>query len=696
MDCSFLQRLIEDFELLRLNEQQQQQLPAIVASNTSQFLQQWVASCLDQRCLARCIQTLLADKELLYCYYPKATAILRQSNYATALMVCLTAIQLDQRSLLHQLEWRQRRSSSQSPPRKYQIKQQQQQLRRYESLPSLKLHLPAQCLSSASSSSNSSGSHLTKQRIQLINCDDIKIWTDESKSSLSTPLPPAPPPAEIAPVKATQCISNLFSSLFSATPVYTSWYNSLLGQSEQAASLLDGLLPVNGRKLDQRRQPSLFEGVSMLDYNSSPAAVATTAPLDIGSSQSVSCSSTPYSLSSDSQLDKQSLTAFLQMSRCSHNNNTQLEKENAHFAISEACIAAIEHVKWRRHEQQQPIAVAAAPVDVAGLLLPYASDNDNDNDNNNSAEAVGLQLISRFNDQQLPKLCELKWLVSEQDAPQQLLPLPKPQQQQQLQQLEDCALLRGTQNWAPPRQQIIFTEHAPVSRSQLLQQQHYRCAGCGMQVTRQYQHHFRYCNYLGKYLCTGCHRQQLSAIPAKILQSWDFHCYPVSSFAYRLIEQMYTFPLFHVPDLNARLYAMHKVLARSRRRRQQLQYVKDFIGCCRYAKREQEFFAAVPLHITNEPDLWSMCDFVDVQNYSMIRSIEQLITLSEQHVNNCVLCLGRAFVCEYCKSAKLIFPWQRKVQRCDGCGACAHYKCWKSKSVDMCLRCERLQGRLRR
>lgn len=37
-----------------------------------------------------------------------------------------------------------------------------------------------------------------------------------------------------------------------------------------------------------------------------------------------------------------------------------------------------------------------------------------------SAEGVALSLISRFSEKQLPRASELKWLVSEQDAPQQV------------------------------------------------------------------------------------------------------------------------------------------------------------------------------------------------------------------------------------------------------------------------------------
>lgn len=725
----YFQRLIEDFEFLRLTEQQQQQqadqestrsTPATVGD----FLQQWVARCLRSRCLSRCIQSLVADKELLDCYYQHGWPYLRQQSYATALCVCLTAIQLDQSSLLSQLEpmqhqqqqqrRRHRRTSSQPnfsiSQRLHVVKEEEQQLphtvallqpqpeqrsllRRVKSLPSLHtlcdvsidnlqqlgsgttaaqrprcqtLNSPrarwrrdellplSGCSISTTSSCSQMAAGSSPQRIQLINCDNIKIWTDQTSLVSVAPTPPAaipaPKPAACTAKRASP-LNSFLGNLFGSPPVYTSWYSKSRGQEEDEAAttgMLDNFLPFNGRKLDKRHQPSLFEGVSMLDYNNcqTETEVIATLPLDIvvgpstSSGNSTSCSTTSCSLSSDSQrsnnvggagaggaagnkIDNQSLAEFLQMSRYTQ-NNTELEKENAHFRISEACIAAIEHVKWSRRgtttirtrpetETAEATDAAAAIVETDGdaesQLMPYVeqhgrggggnSSNTNNNNNNNSAEAVGLQLISRFNDQQLPKLGDLKWLVSEDDTPQQLLPMPKLQQhnQQSMSSLlgEDGAaggdqlslgsLTRGTQTWAPPRQQIIFTEHSAATRSQLLTRQQYRCAGCGMHVQRQYQQHFRYCNYLGKFLCTGCHRNQLSAIPAKILQNWDFRCYEVSSFAYRLIEQMYTFPLFHVPDLNPQLYARQKLLTRARRCRQQLKYVRDFIASCRFAAK---------------------------------------------------------------------------------------------------------------
>lgn len=75
-----------------------------------------------------------------------------------------------------------------------------------------------------------------------------------------------------------------------------------------------------------------------------------------------------------------------------------------------------------------------------------------------SAESVALSLIAKFSDQQLPRAADLLWLVSEQDAPQKLLPLPgswtvNPDEPYKI------PFMRGTRDWAPPRAQVIFTRH---------------------------------------------------------------------------------------------------------------------------------------------------------------------------------------------------------------------------------------------
>lgn len=250
----------------------------------------------------------------------------------------------------------------------------------------------------------------------------------------------------------------------------------------------------------------------------------------------------------------QSLASFLTSAQFSRAHDAELDRENAHFSICEAMIAAIEQVKcnrlqrrllddavddesdeeinrlkqrirlrrWQRQEEkcrgkgwsrdllsdgrtdtttttdQSVSPLSTSPEsssdsvstdsselnernslkfrnggtswsntdlssDAESRLTRHATDSTL-NDSSVSAEGVALSLISRFSEKQLPRASELQWLVSEKDAPQRLLPMPKswPVSPDEAE-IEDATTvsLRGTTEWAPPRPQIIFTPHAP-------------------------------------------------------------------------------------------------------------------------------------------------------------------------------------------------------------------------------------------
>lgn len=131
---------------------------------------------------------------------------------------------------------------------------------------------------------------------------------------------------------------------------------------------------------------------------------------------------------------------------------------------------------------------------------------------------------------------------------------------------------------------LLIIKYYYYSRKALLLKQNQRCAGCGMKVAPAYSHRFRYCEYLGRFHCTNCHRNQISVIPARVLDRWDFATFPVSVFSYRLLEEIWTVPLFRVSDLNAQLYGRVKALQTARDRRAQLRFVRDFVVSCRFAE----------------------------------------------------------------------------------------------------------------
>lgn len=73
--------------------------------------------------------------------------------------------------------------------------------------------------------------------------------------------------------------------------------------------------------------------------------------------------------------------------------------------------------------------------------------------------------------------------------------------------------------------------------------------------------------------------------------SWNYvsvmvsFSYPVSSFSYRLLDQMFGDPLFAIGDVSPGLYRKARQLERTRQLRMQLYYLKDFVLTCRFADK---------------------------------------------------------------------------------------------------------------
>ncbi|CAG9862967.1 unnamed protein product [Phyllotreta striolata] len=469
----------------------------------------------------------------------------------------------------------------------------------------------------------------------------------------------------------------------------------------------------------------------------------------------------------------QSLLSFLTSSQFSR-ANAELDRENAHFSISEAIISAMEQIRCKRSgkltddiddsdpeivELKQKIRLRRTKrvlekqknhmsssmtsdikSDTTTTVSPCSTTSDGSssddvedleiNETSNleenaglsmsmaslfseadimkrhtrgapdgasdifSAEGVAISLISKFSDKQLPRASDLEWLVSEEDAPQALLPLPKSWPVSPDSAEENVTPLRGTQEWAPPRAQIIFTIHPSPVRKDLMAKQNYRCAGCSMKVASKYASRFRYCEYLGRYFCTGCHKNQLALIPGRILQKWDFKRYPVSTFSYKLLEQMFPDPLFRVFSLNKKIPSISKGIELCRKLRLVLFYMKDFIFTCRFAEsfsipeKLEELGSAL-----TQPDFYSIDDLIKVKTGEMIKKLKSLVDICLKHTSECKLCLARGFFCGICNANEVIFPWQmRTVSRCDKCGSCYHVGCWRPGNSP-CTKCSRLKKR---
>ncbi|KAG0717952.1 Run domain Beclin-1-interacting and cysteine-rich domain-containing protein [Chionoecetes opilio] len=312
-----------------------------------------------------------------------------------------------------------------------------------------------------------------------------------------------------------------------------------------------------------------------------------------------------------------------------------------------------------------------------------------------SAEKVAISLLKNFNEQRLPKASELEWLVSEEEAPQKLLPLPtsiavSPE--------DGCTTpvntmpqpqLRGTSDWAPPRPQLILTLFTSTKRSVMMKAQGWRCAGCGMKVSEHLSRHFRLCNYLGRYFCTTCHSNQTSIIPARVIQKWDFKLYPVSNFSMELIESMKTDPLFNVSALNCGLYKKCRHLQQTRIYRLQLYYALPYINTCTRAKNEELLMENKPPHWASDPHAYSLEDLTAAKHGYFVGEVKQITKLCINHIAKCQVCAGQGFICEICGEGDPIFPFQLdSTALCATCSACYHVGCFCPLRCPRCIRRE--------
>ncbi|XP_026505907.1 run domain Beclin-1-interacting and cysteine-rich domain-containing protein isoform X2 [Terrapene carolina triunguis] len=464
----------------------------------------------------------------------------------------------------------------------------------------------------------------------------------------------------------------------------------------------------------------------------------------------------------------QSLISYL--SEQDFGSCADLEKENAHFSISESLIAAIELMKCnvmnRRLEEEeeesdkeiqelkQKIRIRRQQIRTKHVLPAYrevgsdsfvATDSESqfssrdsmwlsdsgsaedveeyeirDADikrdaassrksflssesishsflHSNSAEAVAMGLLKQFEGMQLPAASELDWLVPEQDAPQKLLPIPdslpiSPDDGEHADIYKLRIRVRGNLEWAPPRPQIIFNIHPAPTRKVAVAKQNYRCAGCGIRTDPDYIKRLRYCEYLGKYFCQCCHENTQMVIPSRILRKWDFSKYYVSNFSRDLLSKIWSDPLFSVQDLNAALYRKVKALNQVRLLRIQLFRLKNMFKTCRLAKELLDSFDTVPGHLTEDLHLYSLNDLNATKKGELVPRLTELIKAGTLHVERCMLCQAKGFICEFCqKEEDIIFPFElNKCRTCEECKACYHKSCFKS---GCCPRCERLHAR---
>lgn len=515
---------------------------------------QWMFQCLQQRCLSENLNWLITDKEHMgQCY--ESTAFLRDERYADAMMVCFNALERGQPTLLSQID-----------QSLYAVDQGQTALigtiKRSESHPNLLLikDVPTSgqgCVlkrrqtihlakSRSSRADRKSGKKMSRSLPNIVLNDYYQATKKKPPDGIDGKLPdpaatssraagPNVPSFNYSDNRWVNCqfiliILNKFPVFSVPKPTINilncediKIYTETSSSAGSAQSQQVGCFKRDKSQPPKRREGSRSDLFSLAALTGSPRTLLNEFIPQCG--EKITKDMDPlHNKSADSMLNVlrsrpvpgQSLTSFLKTVYFSR-TNTELDRENAHFSLSEALIATFEQLKWNEGEsisdprgtfRKRPsassfwssypnskesttstsTAVSSLSDSSSGgsgtgdhfprnLNLPHipsaedeaveASESGLDPGQqvkSYSAEGVALSLLSKFNEKQLPTACDLLWLVSEQDAPQQILPIPPNGQIANPDDLNGSALntiIRGTREWAPPRPQIIFTYKSP-------------------------------------------------------------------------------------------------------------------------------------------------------------------------------------------------------------------------------------------
>lgn len=149
---------------------------------------------------------------------------------------------------------------------------------------------------------------------------------------------------------------------------------------------------------------------------------------------------------------------------------------------------------------------------------------------------------------------------------------------------------------------------------QLLESQHYLCAGCYKQldVANSLIEGFvqniisakpRLCEYMGQLFCTSCHSNETAVLPAWVLQLWDFTPRPVSQLAKTYLDSIYEQPMLCVSAINPYILSKAPVLVHAMEMRKKLSKmfacircparasIHESLGSRRYLLESSDFFA---------------------------------------------------------------------------------------------------------
>ncbi|GFO42326.1 pleckstrin homology domain-containing family m member 3 [Plakobranchus ocellatus] len=234
--------------------------------------------------------------------------------------------------------------------------------------------------------------------------------------------------------------------------------------------------------------------------------------------------------------------------------------------------------------------------------------------------------------------------------------------------------------------QMIFLFRVPQEHG--LSHQNFTCRGCSRPIGMIYGQP-RKCSFDGGLYCYECHENMETYIPSSIVFDWDFRKKKVCTENYKFLTELESQALYDIEELNPKLYKHLPEMGELKILRERLCYLKSYLFTCSQKMAESLRQKVWPReHLYDRRDLYSITDLLQVQAGTLQRLIKDLVKYSSQHVYSCVLCSQKGYVCEICRNARIIYPFEVDTTvRCERCKAVYHKTCM-TESLP-CPKCER-------
>ncbi|KAL4036307.1 hypothetical protein IC575_005037 [Cucumis melo] len=232
------------------------------------------------------------------------------------------------------------------------------------------------------------------------------------------------------------------------------------------------------------------------------------------------------------------------------------------------------------------------------------------------------------------------------------------------------------------------------STKQILELQHYTCAGCYRQFDDQktlmkgFVQSFgwgkpRLCDYTSQMFCSSCHTNEMAVIPARVLHHWDFTRYPVSQLAKSYLDSIHDQPMLCVSAVNPSLFSKVPALLHVMGVRKKIGDMISYVRCP--FRRSINRGLGFRRYLVESNDFFALRDLVDLSKgaFAVLPTILETVSrkILEHIEEKCLVCCDAGVSCgarQACSAPlSLIFPFQEtEMERCPSCESLFHKPCF--------------------